>query len=180
MCRINSCSLPRSLYRRYFKSIRLSGMRETYEGIIRMSDSSYEATWAVVQFLLTDTLSMQLETSAALEALQLVHYFDVPRLMPLLERQVIETAVIDDDIVLQLTQYAADLSSNQLFERCVKYFAENPTSLTLLATNKPEEFWSSISQSNLDIITARLGESGKITARNLKMLRSNWESTKKE
>jgi hypothetical protein len=81
-----------------------------------------------------------------------------------------------------LAQFAIDTNSNALLDRCIDYFAENPQSLTILAQRCPADFWACISEDSLDLILKRLpGDIGKITSRNLRMMRMNYleENSKK-
>lgn len=151
-------------------------MREAREVVIHMDEHSFEAVWGIVYNILTTKFSPAIGVNAALEVLPLTTYFDLPHLFQPTERYVVEAAEIDEEIALQLAQYAIDTNSEELLKRCIDFFVVNTQSLTLLAEHHADQFWTSISQSSIDIILSKIpSDVSKITARNLRLMRSIYE-----
>lgn len=125
----------------------------------------------------TETLREE-SVPTALELVNCADFFHLPQLRTLAER-VVKKGVIDESTVIPLAQHALGAGNQQLLRRCVEWFAENPQALTQAAQDSPDEFFELIKSSEIDAIVSKLPpDAGKITKRNLSMLKLNFAREK--
>ena len=96
----------------YFRDMFTTGMRESYEAVVRISDVSYDTFCALVDYLLTDDLAPHLAAEKALDLLLLANAYMIVRLEQLCARRLVE--IFDEENVAEVARCASLIGATQL------------------------------------------------------------------
>jgi hypothetical protein len=96
----------------YFRDMFTTGMRESYEAVVRISDVSYDTFCALVDYLLTDELAPHLAAEKALDLLLLANAYMIVRLEQLCASRLVE--IFDEENVAEVARCATLIGATQL------------------------------------------------------------------